>query len=105
MEIRTKGLEVLKEGEKRDVEELSRKYCQKIGRKLRGISSIIVHLKEYSRLGLRKKYSIHARVVYSGKSLEADAFDWDLRRTIHKLFRKVEEELEHKFHLSDKGKR
>ncbi len=105
MEIQTKGFELLDENEKRDFNELFEKYSQKIERKLKGISSIVIHLKEYRKLGSRKKFSIHAKFVYSGKMFEADAFDWDFKRTVHKIFRKIEEELEHRFHISDKRKR
>ena len=105
MEIQTKGLEILNENEKKDFETVLGKYYEKIERKLKDISSIVFHLKEYNRQGTRKKFSIHAKIVYSGKFFEADSFDWDLKRTIHKLFRKMEEEIEHKFHLSDKRKK
>ena len=105
MEIQTKGFELLNEDEKKDFEELFRKYSQKAERKLKGISSIVLHLKDYSKEGPRKKFSIHAKFVYSEKMFEADAFDWDFKRTVHKVFKKIEEEIEHRFHISDKGRR
>jgi len=37
--------------------------------------------------------------------MEADAVDWDLNRTFHKVFRKIEEEIEHKFRVSDQHKK
>ena len=105
MEIRTKGFELLNEDEKSDFNALFENYSKKIERKMKGVSSIVVHLKDYSKKGLRKKFSVHAKIIYSGRVLEADAFDWDFKRTIHKIFRKIEEEIEHRFHISDKRKR
>ena len=98
------GFEVLTEKTRNEFQKLWEEYSEKIGRKLKNTESVRIHLKEYSPGG-KTKFSIHALVSYAGKSIEADAFDWDLRRTFHKVFNKIEQEIEHMFHVSDQHKR
>ena len=102
--LQTKGFEILTEKTKEEFEKLWKEYSEKIERKLKNIESVRIHLKEYSPGG-KTKFSVHALVNYAGKSIEADSYDWDLRRTLHKLFNKIEQEIEHKFHVSDQHKR
>jgi hypothetical protein len=42
------------------------------------------------------KYSFHARVDGPQFAAKADAVDWDMRRTVHKVMQALENELEHK---------
>ena len=102
--LQTKGFEVLTEKTRNEFQKLWEEYSKKITRRLKNTESIKIHLKEYSPGG-KTKFSIHALVSYAGKSIEADAFDWDLRRTFHKVFNKIEQEIEHTFHVSDQHKR
>ncbi len=102
--LQTKGFEILTPKTKEEFEKLWEEYSEKIERKLKNIESVRIHLKEYSHGG-KTKFSVHALVNYAGKSIEADSYDWDLRRTLHKLFNKIEQEIEHKFHVSDQHKR
>jgi len=102
--LETKGFEILTEKTRNEFQKLWEEYSKKIGRRLKNTESIKIHLKEYSPGG-KTKFSIHALVSYAGKSIEADAFDWDLRRTFHKVFNKIEQEIEHRFHVSDQHKR
>jgi len=102
--LQTVGFEILTEKTRNEFNELWGEYSKKIGRKLKNAESCRVHLKEYSPGG-KTKFSIHALVSYAGKSIEANASDWDLRRTFHKVFNKIEQEIEHKFHVSDQHQR
>ncbi len=98
--LKTKGFDVLTPKTKGEFQKLWDEYSAKIERKLKNVESCRIHLKEYSPGG-KTKFSIHALVTYAGKVLEADASDWDLNRTFHKVFGKIEQEIEHKFHVSD----
>ena len=103
VDLKTIGFEVLTEKTKKDFQKLWEEYSKKIENKLKNVESVKIHLKEHSPGG-RIKFSIHTAVSYSGKVLEADAVDWDLKRTFHKVFNKIENEIEHTFHVSDQHK-
>ena len=102
--LETKGFEILTEKTKEEFQKLWEEYSKKIDRRLKNTESIKIHLKEYSPGG-KTKFSIHALVSYAGKSIEAEAFDWDLKRAFHKVFSKIEQQIEHAFHVSDQHKR
>ena len=98
--LQTIGFEILTEKTKSEFQKLWEEYSKKIERKLKNVESIRIHLKEYSPGG-KTKFSVHILATYSGKSIEANAVDWDLKKTFHKVFNKIENEIEHAFHLSD----
>jgi len=102
--LKTKGFDALTPKTKEDFQKLWEEYSKKIGRKLKNIESCRIHIKEYSPGG-KTKFSIHVLVTYAGKAMEADAADWDLNRTFHKVFTKIEQEVEHKFRVSDQHQR
>ena len=101
--LQTIGFEILAEKTRNEFQKLFDEYSKKIERKLKGAQSFRIHLKEYN-LGGKTKFSIHVLVNYSGKSIEADAADWDLKRVVHKVFHKIEEQVEHLFHISNQNK-
>ncbi|MEK6823994.1 MAG: hypothetical protein AABY06_03065 [Nanoarchaeota archaeon] len=100
VDLKTIGFEILTEKTKEEFQKIWGEYSKKIENKLKNVESVKIHLKEHSPGG-RIKFSVHAIVNYSGKILEADAVDWDLKRTFHKVFNKIENEIEHTFHVSD----
>jgi len=106
--LETIGFDVLNEKDKKDFQKLFSEYSKKIQRRLKNMESIRIHLKEHNCKGeisdKRKKLSIHVLAVYSGKTIEADASDWDFRRVLHKVFSKIEQAAEHAFHTSDQHK-
>ena len=104
LNLQTIGFEVLTEKTRTEFEKLYEEYSKKINRVLKDADSLKIHLKEYSPGG-KIKFSIHATVKHSGKFIEAEATDWDLRRTFHKVFNKIEQEIEHSFHISDQHKK
>jgi ribosome-associated translation inhibitor RaiA len=102
--LQTIGFDVLTEETKNEFKKIFDESFKKIERKLKNAESFRIKLKEYSPGG-KVKFSIHVLVSYSGKVLEANASDWDLKRTMHKVFDKIEQEAEHTFHISDQNKR
>ena len=98
--LQTIGFEILTEKTKSEFQKLWEEYFKKIEQKLKNLESIRIHLKEHNHYG-KTKFSIHVLVSYSGKSMDAEADDWDLKRTFHKVFNKIENEIEHTFHVSD----
>lgn len=101
--LQTVGFEILSEDTKKEFQKLFDEYSKKIDERLKNAESFRIKIKEYTKGG-KTKFSIHVLLTYSGKSLEAEASDWDLNRTFHKVFNKIEQEVEHKFHVSDHRK-
>ena len=101
----TIGFDSLDERELAHFDKLFSEYSKKIERKLKKISAFIINVKAYRKSGSRKKFSVHVRVVAPTKIFEAEAYDWDFRRVLHKVFNKLEEEIEHRFRVSDEHKR
>ena len=102
--LETVGFEILTEKTRSEFQKLFDEYSKKIGRRLKDARSFQIHLKEYN-FGGKTKFSIHVLASYYGKSIEADAADWDLKRTFHKALKKIEEQIEHIFHVSDQNKK
>ncbi|MBT4376876.1 hypothetical protein HOD29_05885 [archaeon] len=103
--IQTKGFDLLGEKDKDYFDKLLNEYSVKIKRKLKNADTFVVCLKGYKMEGKKKKFSVQVRVADSYNVFEANASDWDFRRTLHKVFNKLETEVEHRFHVSDQHKR
>lgn len=99
--IKLKGEELLNEEEKKIVNKLLEGYYPKIERIAKNDLLLRAHIKEYDQDGKKKKYSINAEAIFSGKTLSSSSYDFDLARAIHKAMIKLENEIEHKFHTSE----
>lgn len=102
MPIQFKGLVNFTTLEEATIKKLTREYYDKLLRDIKD-ALLVIDLKKYENQGKRTKYAFHSRVE-SGKTLVlvTKASDWDLRRTLHKLFQKLERELQHKYKLKGK---
>ncbi len=99
--IQIKGIDILTEQEKRLANKLLNEYFPKIERKIKNIISLKVHIKEYEKEGERKKYSINIKIINSTDVFEANAYNWDFARTMHKVLKKIENEIENRLHSSE----
>ena len=99
--IEIKGIELLDEEEKQIANKLFDGYYPKIERIAKNDLLLKVHIKEYDKDGKKSKYSINAEAIFSGKMLSSSSWDYDLARAIHKSMKKLETEIEHKFHTSE----
>ncbi len=105
--IQCTGTEELDEMEKSIVNKLANEYYQKIARSLKNITSLQIHIKTYedenkSRKEKQRKFSIHAKAIAPTSIFASTkAHDWDLARTLHKAFKDLENEIEHRLHASD----
>ena len=97
MIIQYKNLDELKLGEKGIVRQVTEKYAARIERSFpQEDATLVVHIKDYSPLGERIKYSVHVRVTkISG--LSAQAVGWDLHKATRLAFEKLQKEIEHRF--------
>ena len=101
-EVEIKNIEILNEKEKELTEKILNDYLKKIKRLVKDSPKIKVHIKEYNKEGKQKKFSINVDLHFSGRRLKSDAANWDLSRTLHKAMVKIQNEIEHIFHASDK---
>ena len=84
--------------------DLSTEYYEKIRRQIKSLTSLIVHLKEYSKEGTRSKYSLHIRAICPSHIFTSTkAADWDLARAAHKSFQNLMNQIQHTLH-SDQQK-
>jgi len=96
------GIKELDESDRNIVNKLANEYFLKIKRELQNITSLIVHIKCYKKEGKKKKYSINTRAIAPTRMFESSkAADWDLARTLHKSFKDLEREIQHKLHTDD----
>ena len=84
--------------EKGTINKLANEYYKKIQRSLKNVTSITLHIKVHTRGGKAKKWDMRVKVVAPTRIFEAQESDWDLARSLHRVFRNVERELQHKLH-------
>ena len=102
--IEIKGLENLDDKEKKIADKLFNEYYNKINRALKNFK-LKIHIKIYDKEGKSKKFSINIESFSSAGFFEGSFADWNLAKTIHNVFNKIETQIEHKLHISDQHKR
>lgn len=92
------GLKDLKPGEPDTVLKITEHYHNKI--KIKFPKFLLkVHIKRMEKSGKKVKFSAHLRLESPDIVAVSDAHDWDLTRTLHESFKKLQRELSHKFKL------
>ena len=96
------GVNELSEAEQNVVNNLSAEYYEKIKRSLKNLTSMAVHVKTHNDEGGQKRYELHIRAMSPSHVFESKKdSDWDLARALHKSFKNIEREIEHKLKVSD----
>ncbi|MBW2988830.1 HPF/RaiA family ribosome-associated protein [Candidatus Woesearchaeota archaeon] len=95
--IQITGIGELKEEDKAIVNKLANEYYEKIKVLLKNEISVKLHIKQHSKTGKRHKSDIRVKVTSPGRAVEAQESDWDLARTLHRVFKNIERQLEHRF--------
>jgi ribosome-associated translation inhibitor RaiA len=101
-EVIIENIEILTPEEKELAEKILGEYHKKIKRLIKDSPKLKVHIKEYKTDGKGKKFSLNTELSFSGKKLKSESVDWDLTRALHKAMIKLQTELEHKLHVSEK---
>ena len=101
-EIVIENIEILTPEEKEISEKILAEYHKKLKRLIKDSPTLKVHIKEYKTDGKGKKFSINTELSFSGKKMKSESVDWDLTRALHKAMVKLQTELEHKLHVSEK---
>ncbi len=99
-QIQYKGVNELSPEEKRVVDKLSSEYYGKIQRELQNITSVELHVKTFDSEGRQKRYLIKAKVSAPTRIFEAEYEDWDIARTLHKVYNKLENQIRKRFKKS-----
>lgn len=90
------GIDELNDEDTGLVNTLANEYYGKIQRGLKSITSISLHIKQHSKTGNKHKSDIRVKVIAPTKIFESQESDWDLARTLHKVFRNIERQIEHR---------
>jgi ribosome-associated translation inhibitor RaiA len=101
-EVEIKNIEILTPDEKKITEKILDEYFKKIKRLIKDSPTLKVQIKEYKTDGKGKKFSLNTELSFSGKKLKSESVDWDLTKALHKAMVKLQTELEHKLHISEK---
>jgi len=103
-----KGLEELREEERKELDEILKNSYEKLKRKTKVDFILKVSVKVYSRdkenLVKRRKYSIQAAITGTVRQFDASSEDWDFNKAVHKAMNALETEVEHAFHASEQHK-
>ncbi|MBI2670799.1 hypothetical protein HYX18_02385 [Candidatus Woesearchaeota archaeon] len=104
--IRFIGLNEFDSAERSIINELTDKHIKKISRAI-GDYELVIKVKKHStankKIDESVKYSIHAKMEFPNILIMASYADWDLRRTMHKTFEKLHNEIKHKFKTNKKS--
>lgn len=95
--LQTIGFDVLTEQEKNDFKKIYEEYSNRISQKIKNIEQIKIHLKEHNYKeeikDKKKKIVIKIFIKIPGRDIEAEAFDWDFKRVLHKAFKRIEQRI------------
>jgi len=89
------GLKKLSEDEISIINRVTKTEKRKIERDLKN-SKVILTIKKGDKDGKRARYSIEAKINYPNTKFAAQAEEWDLAKATHKIFNKLEQEIQHK---------
>lgn len=61
------------------------------------IEGFKVTIKEYSKGGKARKYSVHVHLKAGKAKLKAEASEWDISKAMHKVLKEIENQVLHRF--------
>jgi hypothetical protein len=103
--VQIKGIEVLSEMDKQDVQKIVDNSYEKIKRKTKVDFVLKLVIKTMTKEGEKKDkskhYSIQAGISGEVRPFEASSDGWDLHKVLHQALEKLENQAEHAFHSSD----
>jgi len=95
MEIKYVGIRNLDEFENSKLKSIAERSYPKLGHLLKN-PVLQIAIKKYNEAGKRCKISLHARVAAPNLRFSSGADDWEISKAAHKIFDKLEKEIEHK---------
>lgn len=96
MPVQIIGIEKLEDEEKGVFNKLVDEYHNKIQRELKNITNLTIHVKAHSKGGKAKKYDLRVKAVAPTRIFEAQESEWELARALHKVFKNMIREIQHR---------
>ncbi|MBT3395546.1 hypothetical protein HOA59_03665 [archaeon] len=92
--IQILGMEGFDEKEREKILSYSENYHKKIKRDIP--CKLVLHAKKHDKVGGRCMYSFHAKVQLPDHLVNVEDGDWILSTALHKVLKKVENNIKHK---------
>lgn len=107
--LEIKGLELLSEAEKVELNKEINTYSEKLKWKTKTDFKLKLVIKIHSKKAedkdsKQRRYSVQAMLKGETSSFEASAEDWDFNKVCHIIFGKLINEVEHRYHSSEQHK-
>jgi len=103
MKIQYKDTSILNKEELTLLKTLAKEYSQKLQSYI-PVKEILIDIKTKNKGGTRKRYSLSIHVS-DDRVFNTKVEDWDLNQVIHKAFKKIIKEAEHKDKIQGKPSR
>ncbi len=78
-----------------EMDSITTKFVQKVGKSFRDIQGLIVHVETYHKQGPKSKYSIRARLITENGIFISHSLGWNPIDAIQEAFKKLENEIRH----------
>ena len=92
------GLSEIEKVDQAVVKKIVSEYYPRVQQKLHNDTSLVVHIKQYSKGGHRPKHSIHLRALAPTRMFETNkTHEWDISKSMHHAFDDLLREIEHSF--------
>lgn len=91
------GLKDLEQVEQDMVNTISAEYFEKIKRGLKNLVKLVVHIKKVNKGGKQSHFWVKVRAEAPTAIIESEQDDWDLARVLHKVYKNIERQIDHKF--------
>tara|TARA_Y100000031_G_C8057327_1_gene308977 strand:+ start:209 stop:529 length:321 start_codon:yes stop_codon:yes gene_type:complete len=82
------------------ITEMAKHYEEKITHVVGTIEGKM-HLKKHSKGGKSTKYDLRLTVKVAKKTFDTQESDWELNKTVHKVFKNIQNQITHKLHTDD----
>lgn len=104
--IEIKGLELLSETEKNELNKEIINYSEKLKWKTKTNFRLKIAIKVHSKKAddkdnKRRRYSVQAMLKGETSNFDASAEDWNFNKVCHIIFEKLLNEIEHRYHSSE----
>ena len=80
---------------KSEMDSITTKFVQKMGKSFRDIQGLFVHVESYHKQGAKSKYSIRTRFITEEGIFVSSSSGWNPIESIQDAFRKLEKEIRH----------
>lgn len=84
------------------IKEIARQESEKVLRHSSEECKMVIHLKEHAKASKKHNYSIHLRLEFPGKIINAQDDDWKVLDALYRVFERAESEVQKTFRNQEK---